>query len=229
MGPVTQLMRQLNNLLGAEASFSDRQITLPNGTAVKIRWTKGWRGLQKAIKEFDGHVIRAGVFYDSKQPGRHRGRINVATLAAIHEFGAAIPVSQKMRFKLLNKFGVWVDKNTLYIPPRAPVRTTFDRRKRRINQKVLSEARRLVRGEVKPRQAAQNIGDFIVSQMRDVILRGLKPPLNMAFVLRQRQRAERTAALLKGAGVLPRRRPIVPLVNTGSLLNAFEARVHRRK
>jgi len=114
--------------------------------------------------------------------------ISVAGLATVHEFGA------------------WAGKNRkVWVPERAPIRKTLDEAENRINVAATRVLTKAARGDISVEAALGTLGEFVTSQIRRTIQRGVEPP-----------NAESTIA---------RKKSSKPLIDTGLLLRSYTYQV----
>lgn len=84
------------------------------------------KALQNLMKDLDQKVsIRVGIIGDKAREKHPDSDITNAQLGAIHEFGADIQVTDKMRGYFWHKWGIHLSKKTIHVPARSFLRSTL--------------------------------------------------------------------------------------------------------
>ena len=82
--------------------------------------------LNDLIKALDKKVsIRVGIIGDKAREKHPESNLTNAQLGAIHEFGADIQVTDKMRGYFWHKYGIHLKKKVIHIPARSFLRDTI--------------------------------------------------------------------------------------------------------
>lgn len=123
--------------------------------------------LRQQLKALDGKKIQVGVFGDAEA--------DLAIIAGANEFGANIPVMEKMR-GYLHFIGIHLKKTTkvIKIPERAFLRITMD--KKDTISKAVKFAERIFDRNQDPNQILDAMGASLVSSVQDTIESNLQPP-----------------------------------------------------
>lgn len=121
--------------------------------------------LQNLMKDLNKKVsIRVGIIGDKAREKHPDSDITNAQLGAIHEFGADIQVTDKMRGFFWHKYGIHLTKKTIHIPARSFLRETLltpEGKKRLLNLVGLSGERELDKEAVKYKTMVN--GNFFMS------------------------------------------------------------------
>ncbi|WP_251131407.1 hypothetical protein [Exiguobacterium sp. s5] len=152
--------------------------------------------LPEAIRTVDGlnrRKIRVGVL----------GGGQAAMIAAVHEFGANIPVTPKMRGYLASQ-GLYLKKTTTHIriPERSFIRAGWDQNERRIVTKYKELIGQAIESGI-PAEALLNALGLEAKGKMQEFARDLKDPANSPFTVEQ-----------KGSSN--------PLVDSGNLIGSIE-------
>lgn len=127
-------------------------------------------------------------------------------IANVQEFGASIPVTDKMRGYFLYEFGVALRKDTtvINIPERSFIRSSFDKNKGKVEQSGEQLISQVVDGNLSAMDFYNLLGQTCVNAIQDFI-RNLSSPANSGLTVAN-----------KGSSS--------PLIDTGRLINsiAFE-------
>ena len=84
------------------------------------------KALRNLMKDLDQKVsIRVGIIGDKAREKHPDSDITNAQLGAIHEFGADIQVTDKMRGYFWHKWGIHLSKKTIHVPARSFLRSTL--------------------------------------------------------------------------------------------------------
>ena len=84
------------------------------------------KALQNLMKDLDKKVsIRVGIIGDKAREKHPDSDITNAQLGAIHEFGADIQVTDKMRGYFWHKYGIHLTNKTIHVPARSFLRSTL--------------------------------------------------------------------------------------------------------
>ena len=84
------------------------------------------KALQNLMKDLNQKVsIRVGIIGDKAREKHPDSDITNAQLGAIHEFGADIQVTDKMRGYFWHKWGIHLSKKIIHIPARSFLRETL--------------------------------------------------------------------------------------------------------
>ena len=152
--------------------------------------------------------------------------LTVAGLATVHEFGAEIDhpggtpyvvVGGRARFvkkdspegKKAISAGRVTGPHRIRIPERAPIRKTLDAEKERINTAAKRLLTAVVDRKISQRRALGQLGEFISSQIRRTIQRGIRPP--------------------NAPGTIRKKRSSKPLIDTGFLVRSYTYQVRTGK
>lgn len=161
----------------------------------------GWDKLQADLKKIEELQAETGY----TQSG---GDFGMAGLAAVHEFGANIPVTEKMR-KYLASQGLFLkaDTKVIKIPERPFMRESFDRNIDTITKAGYALADKVLIGKIGPELAYEIWGDSYKSELqKGVITKGLNLKKNHPFTVER-----------KGSDT--------PLVDKGRLISGIETKV----
>lgn len=142
---------------------------------------RGYKRLVRQINALDGWQATVGVH--SQQADSGRGIDNVG-LMVIHEFGVG------------------------RIPERAPLRTAFDKNRRKYERFLASGARLIASGKSSPKQIAGIVGELAVADVVNGINAGLPPP--------------------NAPSTIDRKGSSTPLVDTGQLKASIKSVVRKR-
>lgn len=120
---------------------------------------KGWNRIQRQLKQLGGSYSKVGWPLGAdpkKRPRSKRETISeVATVAAVHEFGAP-------------------KRN---IPERSMIRATFDQEKQTVFKKKLKAFDDVLAGNVSPKEALGRIGEYMVNKVQKRMKEGISPAL----------------------------------------------------
>ena len=131
-------------------------------------------------------------------------------IAAVQEFGADIPVTDKMRGFFAYNFGVNLKKSTtvIKIPERSYIRSSFDDKKSRVMElgDMLYE---VVNGGMSPRNFYEALGQTCVGIIQDYMINEVNSPPNSGLTIAN-----------KGSSN--------PLVDTGRLVGSIDYEIKYR-
>lgn len=130
--------------------------------------------LKRKIKEMSQREVRVGILGDAE----------LAMAARSNEYGAKIPISEKMR-NYLNALGLHLKKTTKYIiiPERSFFRSAFDLRKN-IN-KVVNIAEQVFNQDSSVNIILDKIGLYMTGAIQQKIRSNI-PPANHPFTTEQK-------------------------------------------
>ena len=84
------------------------------------------KALKNLMKDLDQKVsIRVGIIGDKAREKHPDSDLTNAQLGAIHEFGADVQVTDKMRGYFWHKWGIHLSKKTIHVPARSFLRSTL--------------------------------------------------------------------------------------------------------
>lgn len=147
----------------------------------------------RASEELDGTIIRVGVLQDGK----------TGMIAAVQEFGANVPVTQKMRGYLASQ-GLFLKATTTHIriPERSYIRAGWDQNEPTIVKKYTDLLGKAIANGVSPDALLDALGLESQGALQQ-FARDLSSPSNHPFTVEQ-----------KGSSN--------PLVDTGNLIASIE-------
>lgn len=150
--------------------------------------------MRQAIKGLDGRKVQAGVFGEQ------------AWLAGIHEYGCKIKVTDKMR-AFLHSQGLHLKDSTEYItiPERAFLRNGYDSGRKAVVDDMEEVLCEVLAGNLSPDLLFNQVGEWMVSHIRDYAAELDSPP-NHPFTVDR-----------KGSSN--------PLVDSGDMINAVSYEV----
>ena len=141
---------------------------------------------------------REDTKYDENTP--------VYKIAAIQEYGARIPVTEKMRgWFLANGFPLSKDKKEIIIPPRAFIRQTSDKNKSKWNNLLVKYLVDTILGKITFEQMLMRLGATIEGDIKETISNFTDPPNSSMTIA------------MKGKNT--------PLRNTGTMLETVDFEV----
>jgi hypothetical protein len=151
--------------------------------------------LKRKIKEMSRLEVHVGIL----------GNAELAIAARANEYGAKIPVSEKMR-NYLNALGLHLKKTTKFIiiPERSFFRTAFDLRKN-IN-KVVNIAEQVFSQDSNVKNILDKIGLYMTGAIQQKIRSNI-PPANHPFTTEQKGGKNKT------------------LINTGALAQGISHKI----
>ncbi len=126
----------------------------------------GWDKLAVKLKEMSENVAVVGIQANEDAL--------LLTIANVQEFGAEIPVTDKMRGFFRFKFGISLKKSTtvIKIPPRPFIRQTFDKRQAELMKTGVELAGLMIDDKLTVQAVYEIWGDQFVSFIRDEIAEG---------------------------------------------------------
>jgi hypothetical protein len=159
-----------------------------------------------SIEELDGATIRVGIFGTEANVNHNGSEITMGHLAAIHEFGTKIPVTEKMR-KYLASQGLYLKKDTTFIniPERSFIRSGWDENE----QDMMDKAVKLIKDAIAKGKDMQKVLDAIgleSSGRLQTFARDLRDPANHPFTVQQKSSSN-------------------PLADTGQMIQAIDYEV----
>lgn len=155
----------------------------------------GWDRIRAEIAKMDGAATKVG-FPDGAEPaeGDRGSMTEVATIAAVHEFGAP----------------------KAYVPERSFLRTAHDDNLQALNALKERLYKKVVDGEMTTGQALEKLGEWMTGKVKKKIRDVMTPPLQRATVMRKsrslRSKKKKRAAFITSGGN--------PLIDTGQMLNS---------
>lgn len=140
---------------------------------------RGWNKTMREIKKLDGSYTAVGWFGHGGDPSN-----DVAARAAVHEFGATIRVTKKMRGYLAAVLGIFLRKktNVIRIPSRPFIRKTASLYKGKLRERQEIEYNNLLGGRFTAKQVLSRLGEWYVGRLKFVMLRVRFKPLSSATV-----------------------------------------------
>ncbi len=133
--------------------------------------------VRRQLEAFNHLALEVGVFGGS---GR-LGSTQLVTIMNVHEYGARIPVTPRMRDFFLARFGISLraDRRFIIIPERAPLRKTADNKARAIDDVIARGLEGVIAGTRTARSVMRQLGAYMVRQVHRMIMTGLEPPLQL--------------------------------------------------
>ncbi|SDI15892.1 hypothetical protein SAMN05192534_12364 [Alteribacillus persepolensis] len=164
--------------------------------AVRIRDNNNIPELMKNVKDMGSSTIEAGVFGGGEQE----------MIAAVHEFGVDIEVTDKMR-AYLHHIGIHLREDTteIHIPERSFIRSGWDESEKEINRKIQDLLPDVLELGTDGETFMQMLGLEIEGKLKERLIEVSDPALHPATIERKKSRN--------------------PLVDTGSLNDAITSRV----
>jgi hypothetical protein len=109
---------------------------------------RGWERIQKELRELDGAYVKVG--YPEEKSKSHDGKkpIDMAALAAIHEYGTAT------------------------IPPRPFLSMTFDSNLKEIQAFIAEEKDGIIQGKRSVSKSLQRLGVFYKGKIQEIFTKG---------------------------------------------------------
>lgn len=148
--------------------LSKGQINKKNADCIKA--------LKNLMEDLNQKVsIRVGIIGDKARQKHPDSDLTNADLGAIHEFGAHITVTKKMRGYFWYKWGIHLSKNEIVIPARSFLRDTLlsdDGKKELIDRVGLDEDRELNKEFAKYKMMID--GDFFVALCEQVGMKAVE-------------------------------------------------------
>lgn len=180
---------------------------------------KGFKNLLKTNKLLRDSSAAVGILSDAPS----EGKMNMARLGAIHEFGVTIPVTQKMKGWFLYNFGVALKKAVITIPARPFMAMTFDRIREKIFQKMKDSLVRLQDAGTQKKEINEAVvrrelgllGEYAVTEVKKTFETGDFKPLSDLTIESRK----------KGKGTQSPK----PLLDTGRLRASINQRVDLNK
>ena len=125
-----------------------------------------WDTVEKELRSFKHSYVKVGVLESAPM---HKGKtedgetevVEMATIAAVHEFGANINVTDKMR-KFLHVIGIHLRKetNTIVIPQRSFLRGWTDDKKEEITNEIDKLLTKVTNNQLSANEALNKLGAF---------------------------------------------------------------------
>lgn len=173
---------------------------------VRIRDNNNIPEVVSQMDKLNGRVIRVGVFGPGAEQYEKGANITIGHLAAIHEFGTRIPVTEKMRKYLVSQ-GLHLKKETefIIIPERPFIRAGWDE----YEKQVMDKADRLIKDAIQNGVDIDTILDEIGQEASGKIqlyARDLQNPENHPFTITRKDSSN-------------------PLVDDGQLVQAIDYEV----
>lgn len=154
------------------------------------------------LEELDSMYVVVGVL--SKSGGE------LIKIAAVQEFGATIPVTDKMRGFFAYRFGINLKASTteIKIPERSYIRSSFDDNETKLMElgDMLSG---VLDGDMSPRNFYEALGQTCVGTIQDYMINEVKSPPNSGLTIAN-----------KGSSN--------PLVDTGRLVGSIDYEIKYR-
>lgn len=175
---------------------------------------KGFKNLLKSTSLLKNSSTVVGVLSDAPPP--EKGQMNMAKLAAIHEFGMTIPVTPKMKAWFFKAHGIRLKKTSITIPARPFMGQTFDRVREDVFKKMSAIIVRLGTQEKGGKENSASdvsrelglLGEWAINEIKKTFDSGNFEPLS-GFTKQNRIKGESGK----------------PLQNTGRLKNSIAQRV----
>lgn len=133
--------------------------------------------LTSDLNKLKGAVLIVGVVGD--EPHSEENEITMPELAAVHEYGVKIKVTDAMR-GYFQAIGYPMKSSTtqIEIPERSFIRKTYDDKEKDIRRKAKSLVKRLIQGKITAQQLMDKLGVLVVSMIRKTIDDIDSPPLS---------------------------------------------------
>ena len=165
---------------------------------VKIRDKNKIPELIKSLNDLKSKSIKVGIFGEDDS--------HILMIANVHEYGASITVTPKMRGWFMYQ-GYFLSPNTtqINIPERSFMRSGYDNNKKELERLCLKGVKKILASKIDATQAMELIGTWLVSKIQSH-LRDLKSPPN----------AQMTVDLKKSSN---------PLIDTGRLIQSITYKV----
>jgi len=165
---------------------------------------RGWNEIKKEHKRLDGVKIEVGLFGSGNSPEN-----NIAARGAVHEYGARIKITEKMR-AFLHAIGIHVKASTMFIniPSRPFMRNAFDSNIRVLKKFIEVQYKKLLNDEIELDKFFKRIGVFHEGQIKGSIKTGSYTRLHPATIAK------------KGSSK--------PLIDTGVMLNGVKYKIKIR-
>ena len=159
----------------------------------------GWKRIKGEIQAAQGSAVKVGILSDSEA---HDDGTDMVMIAAANEFGAEIPVTDKMRGFFAYKFGVNLKKSTtkITIPERSFIRGGYDQNQRSLQRTKQRAWGLVLDGKLTARGALGLIGEEHQGQVREFMI-ALSEPGNSGLTERNKNSSN-------------------PLVNEGRLVDS---------
>ena len=163
----------------------------------------GWKAIKKRFEDMGKSWTTVGVHNDTGNVPD--SSLSMAHLAAIHEWGVDITITDKMRAYLHAVLAIHVKAATtqIHIPERAPIRGWIAEAQPVLKKVTDGIVKKILNEKITPQQGIGQLGEFAVSGIKARMEKGLEPGLN-----------ENTIRLREHGGTKP-------LINTGGLLGAY--------
>lgn len=138
------------------------------------------------LDEMDGTTIRVGIFGSDAQRQESGADITLGHLAAIHEFGTRIAVTEKMR-KYLASQGLFLKKSTQFIiiPERSFIRAGWDQNESEVMDKAESLIHNAVAQDLPVSLVIDGIGQESQGRLQ-TFARDLRNPENHPFTIQRK-------------------------------------------
>ena len=127
----------------------------------------GWKNIKKQIRSLNGLKIKIGL-WGQGDPDR-----NLAYRGAVHQYGARIRITPKMR-SFLHIIGIHVKAGTshIIIPKRPFMSNAFDNGVNKLFRFIVNEFKKVMQKKQTMKIAIQRIGNFHESQIKREITTG---------------------------------------------------------
>lgn len=157
---------------------------------------RGWDALLRDFAELEDLSLTVGVHSDAPKHTDEQGQaINMAELAAVHEFG------------------------TSRVPERSFLRAGFDAHREETEQRVSDAVGKLLDGAFEPGQVLEYAGELLLGDIRETISAKIAPDLAPAT------KASRDKKAGHGGGLAGLAGSYTPLVDTGQLIGSLAYKV----
>jgi len=137
----------------------------------------GYRRLTGELNKLRGAELVVGVISDEKHSAD--SEITLKELAAVHEYGVTIKVTEAMRgFFAAIGYPLSGATTTIEIPERAFIRRTADKKKAQIRKDGRRLLNQLIQGRISAQQLLDKLGNLLVSMVQETIAEVDSPPLS---------------------------------------------------
>jgi len=168
---------------------------------------KGFDRINQEMQKLKGAELIVGVLEKDKQ--HPNSDLSFVDLAAVHEYGVKIQVTEKMRgWFAFQGYPLSSEKKEIHIPERSFIRSTVDKKKEEIVKRGNELLARVAIGRMKASTMMDKLGNYVVKKIRENIDEVSQPPLT-----------QMTVEMRNGSGEAS------PLQDTGALWQSIDYKV----
>ena len=187
------------------------------------------KALKNLMKDLDQKVsIKVGIIGDQAREKHKDSDITNAQLGAIHEFGADIQVTDKMRGYFWHKWGIHLTKKIIHIPARSFLRDTLlspEGKKELIELSELDEDRELNKELVKYKMMLDS--NFFLALCEKIGMTAAEMVQTAFFVGGRPNKWQKITEFTKANRINDPESP--PLTDSGQLRNSISYQIKEKK